>query len=175
VSKTYTYTDATLVLHGVEITSAARVTFTETPRLMLAPPTSTDVRVGLPVTWLRAARAVGVAWQLKSTRQARVVRKLREAAEKVALELGRGIPWRVIGPWGERVHTRLLALPNDDRVPVLLATLRELLTDTPDVTEALDRAVVDAERWYTKTQGVQVTDAHRATATAILAAEGDAP
>lgn len=141
--------------------------------LALAPPTSTDVRVGLPVTWLRAARAVGVAWQLKSTRQARVVRKLREAAEKVALELGRGIPWRVIGPWGERVHTRLLALPDDDRVPVLLATLRELLTDTPDVTEALDRAVVDAERWYAKTQGVQVTDAHRATA-AILAAEGDA-
>jgi hypothetical protein len=67
------------------------------------------------------------------------------------------------------------AEPDPMPTTVLFALLRELLTDTPDVTEALDRAVVDAERWYAKTQGVQVTDAHRATAAAILAAEGDAP
>lgn len=144
----------------------------------LAPAAATGVRVGLPVTYLRAARAVAVAWQLKSDRSARVVRKLREAAEKVAVTLGAdfggAIPWSLIGPWSERMHDRVRALPEDDRVPVLLALLRELLTDTPDVTEALDRAVTAAVTWYRDQHQVTVTDAHRAMATALLAAEGDA-
>lgn len=64
------------------------------------------------------------------------------------------------------LRDRVAALPRADQAPVMLATLRELLTDAPtDDAVALDRSIVAAAR----TEGVDPTAAQTATAAGIVA------
>lgn len=67
-----------------------------------------------------------------------------------------------------RAHDAVTALPAADRVPVLVATVRSLLDDAPDVMLPLDRAVRDAATW----RGYAVTAAHEAAAARIVGEAG---
>ncbi len=65
------------------------------------------------------------------------------------------------------LRDRVAAMAPADRAPVLVAVVRELLTDAPDCCAALDRAVRDAARHHAHT----VTAEHEAAALALLAEE----
>lgn len=65
------------------------------------------------------------------------------------------------------LRDRVAAMPEADRAPVLVAVVRELLTDAPDCCAALDRAVRDAAHHHAHA----VTAEHEAAALALLAQE----
>jgi hypothetical protein len=66
-----------------------------------------------------------------------------------------------------RAHSAVALLPANNRAPVLVAMVRALLVDAPDVMLPLDRAVRDAAKW----RGCAPTAEHEATAAEILERE----
>lgn len=68
----------------------------------------------------------------------------------------------------QRVHDAVTALPDADRVPVLVAAVRALLDDTHDAMVALDRAMRDGAAW----RGCEPTDAHERVAADVLREAG---
>lgn len=109
-------------------------------------------------------RAVVLTLLLQTRSHGAGVRAIRNAAERLARDGARDVSFDALTPWGFAVQEHLHTLAVDDRLPVLVAALRELLTDAPDAALPLDRAVRDALRWY----GAAVTDDHHATALRIL-------
>ena len=64
----------------------------------------------------------------------------------------------------QRLHNAVTALPEADRVPVLVAVVRALLDDAPDAMLPLDRAVRDGAAWRDCAPG----DGHERTAAELV-------
>ena len=97
----------------------------------------------------RGARSIGAA-----------ARELAFALPACPMETSREA-WRV----ASALQGAAMALPPDDRAPVVLALVRRLLDDAPtDAAVALDRAVVSARA----AEGVTPTDTQRAAADRLL-------
>ena len=130
--------------------------------LTLPPPSLRVTRVWRPAQpW---HRALVLTLLLQTRSHGAGVRAIRNAAERLARDGARDVSFDALMPWGFAVQEHLHALPVEDRLPVLVGALRELLTDAPDAALPLDRAVRDALHGY----GATVTDAHHATALRIL-------
>lgn len=138
---------------------------------ILAPaPTLRAGRVWRPAE--RWHRALLCCEMFESATYAAALRTIVTAATRLNRAVGEGVDYSRVQPYRVAVQRRVLALDPADQTLVALLIVRELLTDAPDAAMEFDRAVKRAIEWY----GVQVTDAHEATARAILADEGgDAP
>ena len=64
----------------------------------------------------------------------------------------------------QRLHDAVTALPEADRVPVLVAVVRALLDDAPDAMVTLDRAMRDAATW----REVGITAEHERAAAELV-------
>lgn len=64
----------------------------------------------------------------------------------------------------QRLHDAVTALPEADRVPVLVAIVRTLLEDAPDAMVTLDRAMRDAATW----REVGITAEHERAAAELV-------
>lgn len=138
--------------------------------LLTPPPRPVPLRLrALPPPTPEAQRAAVAAFlcaSLDSRRGARAVRRLAREAHDAALAIGRrcALDLAAVRARAEVLWDRVTALPEADRVQVVVAVVRELLADAPDECEALDRAARDGAEWH----GREPTEAHEAMAAEVL-------